>query len=240
MNPLTDKEIRLAKHPLNKDGKVNKYDLVDSTRERGTGRLVVRVASVTSKTFAYRFNLAGKKKYIQIGSYPSMSLAQAREVVQQFKLDNKAGKNPKAEHEKRIADEKAKYSEESKQGTVEQLFDAYKSDMKARGSRTYETVLKALRKETFTFIDKNTRAKDTTTDDYVDILAAIIDRGAKVQSNRIRSYLHAAFNYGLKQDLDPAVKHKRIKFGLKENPITVIPKQTNAEKPGKGTCSFHH
>ena len=68
MNPLTDKEIRLAKHPLNKDGKVNKYDLVDSTRERGTGRLVVRVASVTSKTFAYRFNLAGKKKYIQIGS----------------------------------------------------------------------------------------------------------------------------------------------------------------------------
>jgi integrase len=238
MSQLTDKEIRSAKPRYNKDGKVIKYDLTDSTRERGTGSLVVRIASLNSKTFAYRFNLSGQKKYIQIGPYPAMSLAQARDEVQQFKRDNKAGKNPKVEYEKKNAAQKMKDYEESKQGTVEQLFEAYTADMKARDKSTHKKVLLDLKKEVFPTIDRETRAKDTTTDEYVDILAGIINRGASVQSNRIRSYLHAAFNYGLKQDRDPAVKHKCIKFGLKVNPISVIPKQTNVEKPGKRYLSI--
>ncbi|MCV5426288.1 integrase, partial [Escherichia coli] len=79
---------------------------------------------------------------------------------------------------------------------------------------------------------RETKAKDVTSGQIKHILAGIIQRGAVVHSNRIRSYLMAAFNYGLKADNDPMNTSVGITFGLEANPVSVIPKQSSAEKVG--------
>ncbi|MDG2664162.1 site-specific integrase, partial [Vibrio parahaemolyticus] len=77
------------------------------------------------------------------------------------------------------------------------------------------------------------KAKDVTTHDLMLVLAAMIKRDAKTQSNRVRSYLMAAFNYGLKHDNDPANFIDEAKFGLLINPVAAIPKQKDAERVGE-------
>ena len=42
-----------------------------------------------------------------------------------------------------------------------------------------------------------------------------------------------AFNYGLKHDQDPAHMDQGVLFGLTANPVTAVPKQSHAEKPGE-------
>ena len=67
----------------------------------------------------------------------------------------------------------------------------------------------------------------------------MIKRGANTQSNRVRSYLMAAFNYGLAHDNDPANYIGNAKFGLSFNPVSAIPKQKAAEKVGEHFLTIH-
>ena len=49
LTALTDNEIKGAKPRISSNGNPLKYELVDSTRERGVGRLVVRITDVGSR-----------------------------------------------------------------------------------------------------------------------------------------------------------------------------------------------
>jgi hypothetical protein len=65
-------------------------------------------------------------------------------------------------------------------------------------------------------------------DEYDDLISGTCSH----LPNRIRSYLMAAFNYGLKADNDPMNTSVGITFGLEVNPVSAIPKQSSAEKVG--------
>ena len=235
---LTDKEIRAAKPRLSSSGKSIKYELTDSTRERGVGRLVVRVSASGSKEFAYKYKVTGKVSYMQLGRFPALTLSQAREAVKPLINLLREGKDPKTERQKEQRECEAVEQAEAMKGSIQQLFKGYTDKMNADGKRTYEQVLKALEKEVYPFIPVNTKAKDVQPSDIVNILAAMIDRGAVTQSNRVRSYIVAAFNYGLKHDLDPAVASTGVKFGLTNNPAQVVPRQASAERVGDNWLNF--
>ncbi|MFB2728721.1 site-specific integrase [Shewanella mangrovisoli] len=96
----------------------------------------------------------------------------------------------------------------------------------------------ALAKEVLPLIPPATKAKDVTTDDIKLVLGGMIRRGSATQSNRVRSYLMAAFNYGLKHDNDPAHIGSNVLFGIQYNPVTPIPKQTAAERVGENYLTF--
>lgn len=238
MKVLTDKEIRGAKVKLSSTGKAMKYELVDSTRERGVGRLVVRVSTSGSKEFAYKYKIDGKVSYIQIGRYPSLSLADARERIYPFINDLKNGLNPKRELESKRQNLEQQQRQEAMQGSINDLFHAYTEQMKIDGKRTYRTVLSSLQKEVFPFIDPATKAKCVTKEDIKNILAHMIERGAATQSNRVRSYLMTAFNYALTHDNNPASRVQNISFGIEHNPVSVIPKQKQAENVGNHYLSL--
>ncbi|MFB2728722.1 Arm DNA-binding domain-containing protein [Shewanella mangrovisoli] len=95
---LTEREIKGAKP------KASKYELTDSTRERGAGRLVVRVSTTGSKEFAFKYQIDGKRQYIALGRYPSLSLTEARDKTKPLAGMIKEGIDPKAE----LAKEKAR------------------------------------------------------------------------------------------------------------------------------------
>jgi len=236
---LTEKEIKAAKPRLSPSGTPVKYELIDSTRERGVGRLVVRVSASGSKEFAYKYKVAGKVSYIQLGRFPSLTLSNAREAIKPLINILKEGKDPKAELQKAHRQQEVADHAEAMKGSIKQLFEGYTVKMKADGKRTYAQVLKALEKEVYPFIPVNTKAKHVVPTDVVNVLAAMIDRGAVTQSNRVRSYIVAAFNYGLKHDLDPAVASSTIKFGLTMNPAQVVPRQASGERVGNTWLNFN-
>lgn len=224
---LTEREIKGAKP------KASKYELTDSTRERGAGRLVVRVSTTGAKEFAFKYQIDGKRQYISLGRYPSVSLAEAREQVQPLAGMIKNSIDPKATLAKAEAEAVAKEQAEAMKGSIQQLFRSYTSQMKDDGKRTYVAVLKALEKEVYPHIPPVTKAKDVLPTDIVPILSGMIQRGSIVQSNRVRSYIVAAYNYGLRHDLNPAQAHTGVKFGLLTNPAQVVAKQSHAEKVGE-------
>ncbi|WP_210446960.1 tyrosine-type recombinase/integrase [Vibrio crassostreae] len=206
----------------------------DSNGERGSGKLGVQVTPKGSKRFVFRYFVKnGKTRFIRLGAFPELSLSEARDKAKEYGGWLQQGIDPKA----RLADEQQTLEREriehAQKGSIEQLFHSYTAQMKKDGKRTYEAVLRALEKETYDFIDRDTKAKDVTPHNIISILANMIRRGAPTQSNRVRSYLMAAFSYGLKHDNDPANYIEEAKFGLIVNPVSGIPKQKNAEHVGE-------
>ena len=218
--------------------KERQYEVYEDSREKGTGRLGVSVGTSGSKIFIFRFFWEGKRQFLQLGKFPEMSLSDARDLAKFYGGQLKSGKNPKVELEReRLAKEQAE-RQEAENGSIKQLIHSYVWKMKVDGKRTYDDVLRRLEKDVYPVIPPATKAKDVTPLDVKQILTNMIQRGAIVQSNRVRSYLHAAFQYGLGADLDPANNRESVLFGLTMNPVSVIPRQGYAEKPGQNWLSL--
>ncbi|WP_414489293.1 phage integrase central domain-containing protein, partial [Vibrio anguillarum] len=129
-----------------------------------------------------------------------MTLTEAREKAQVFSQLLLGGKDPKLHLEQQEIEQKKIDAESKSLGTIDELFHSYTERMKIDGKRTYEDVRNTLVREFYPYIDKNTKACDVTTDDIKYVISKMIQRGAITQSNRVRSYVMAAFNHGMRFD----------------------------------------
>ncbi|MDU6441034.1 MAG: Arm DNA-binding domain-containing protein, partial [Pantoea sp.] len=151
---LTDSMVRGLK------ARDSAYQVWDKSGERGAGRLGVKVEPSGQRVFYYRYYWDAKRHFIQLGRYPEMSLAQARQLAKGYAGTLKEGKNPKVEKaEQEIALEKQKRAEQLK-GSIEQLIQGYTNKMREDGKRTWQQVLYRLEKETYSFIAKDTKANE--------------------------------------------------------------------------------
>ncbi|HHY0590218.1 MULTISPECIES: tyrosine-type recombinase/integrase [Vibrio harveyi group] len=205
----------------------------DTNSQRGRGKLGVQVTPKGSKTFVFRYFVEGKTKFIRLGRFPELSLNDARGKQKEMGELLLQGIDPKEQLESQHKAQQLAKREEARKGSIKQLFEAYVSQMEKDGKRTHKAVLASLEKEVYPVIPPATKAKEVTTHDLMLVLAAMIKRGAKTQSNRVRSYLMAAFNHGLRHDNDPANFIDEAKFGLLINPVAAIPKQKDAERVGE-------
>ncbi|HCE1297792.1 TPA: integrase arm-type DNA-binding domain-containing protein [Vibrio parahaemolyticus] len=205
----------------------------DTNSQRGRGKLGVQVTPKGSKTFVFRYFVEGKTKFIRLGRFPELSLNDARGKQKEMGELLLQGIDPKEQLESQHKAQQLAKREEARKGSIKQLFEAYVSQMEKDGKRTHKAVLASLEKEVYPVIPPATKAKEVTTHDLMLVLAAMIKRGAKTQSNRVRSYLMAAFNHGLRHDNDPANFIDEAKFGLLLNPVAAIPKQKDAERVGE-------
>jgi integrase len=205
----------------------------DVNGERGTGKLAVQITPKGSKQFVFRYFKEGKAKFIRLGKYPEYSLIDARKQATKYGAFLKQDLDPKEEIAQAKEDKALAKKVEAQKGSIKQLFVSYTAQMEKDGKRTYKAVLSSLEKEVYPFISQETKAKDVTAHDVIIVLSNMIKREATTQSNRVRSYLMAAFNYGLKHDNDPANYIDKAKFGLAYNPVAGIPKQKAAERIGE-------
>lgn len=211
--------------------KANPFYIWDSDKQRGMGKLGVQVTKA-SKRFVFRYFNQRKATFIRLGVFPEMSLVDARAEVRVFRAMLAEGKDPKSEIEGQKREEAEVKAAEAMRGSFQQLVESYVQKMKDDGKRTWRSVLKAMSTDVYSVIPQDRKAKDVTSTDIKLVLAKMIQRGAIVQSNKVRSYLHAAFNYGLRHDNDPANMSSEILFGISFNPVTAVPKQPNADKVG--------
>lgn len=205
---LTDSKIRGLKP------KKSAYYTWQASATRGTGRLGVKTYPSGRKVFVYRYFKDGKEKFISLGDYPNLSLADA------------AVKSVAAATES-SSPEKIKYEH----ATVKQLFDDYIEDQKRQGKRSYDKTQNRLNQVLESkHINPSMAAKDVTPDHIKRILSEFINRGALAGSNKVRANLHAVFNFGLFADNDPAKINERVIYGLDRNPVAVVPRQKGADK----------
>ena len=204
--------------------KNNPYRLFEKGSDKGFG---IQVTPSGTKSFFLQYALNGRRKYLYLGRYPSTSLSDARNKARENRENILNGTHISVSQEPMIS-----------QGSLEDLINYYIGQMRTEGKRSWKKVLADIEYNVFTVIGKNTLAKDVAPTQIRKVLHKIIQRGAEVQANRIRSYLHRAFEIGIFHDNDPKSLSDEYVFNIVANPVASVPKNPSAEKVGERTLSF--
>jgi len=151
----------------------------------------------------------GKRTKKKIGAYPSMSLAQAREIYKRDFADViQKGRS-------------IKIAIDTRPGTVADLFEGYVAALKDANKTSWKETEKGLNKIADT-LGRNRLAREIEAEELIELIRPIYERGAKSMADHVRSYLHAAFSWGMKSDNDYRQQSVR-RFRLPFNPATGIP-----------------
>jgi hypothetical protein len=185
----TDGEIRRALKQVEQTGK--QLSLVDGDGH-GTGRLVLVMKPMPTRVTAdwmaqqWRDQKRLKKK---LGSYPSMSLSKAREVfARDFADPIQKGRS-------------IKIAGDTRPGTMADLFEAYVQYLKDAEKPSWKETEKGLNKIADT-LGRNRPAREIEPDEIVEVIRAIYERGKKAMADHVRSYVRAAYSWGLKSEHD--------------------------------------
>lgn len=213
---------------------------------RGRGSLMVRLRG-KSYSGIYRYWIGKQRVYIHIGAFKSsnkvsgftytelkdkaIELSILRQKIAPIDLKEYLdGQEQKRQDEKK--EEARQQAIREAQGSFRDLLESYIKSLERRGSvdsRNIHNIFKCYCLKPFPRLAEK-KAKDITPDDIVVIIARMIGSGITTTSNRVRSYLMAAFNHGLKADHDPRQQAGQAKrFYLQYNPVAAIPKQTDYE-----------
>ena len=241
--PTTELAYLTVKNLTPKD---TPYEVVEGTSEytkRGAGRLLIRVRPSGTKEWYFRYKHVGKIVYYKVGTFPSCTVSEARakysELSHDYQIDTdvKGVLAKKARKKMRdAADEDQKHQIELKRGSFKQLTDAYVSSLRKAGKRSADEAEGIFERYVYRHQPEieNVKANLVGKDDIRDLLARMIQAGITTQTNRTRSYLHAAFQFGLEQDNDPLTYSlDSVKFHLEVNPVAAIPRQKIFETPGE-------
>ena len=185
MPSLTDTAIRQALKRVETERK--QENLADG-EGRDTGRLVLVLVlkpmpkRVTAVWMAQQWR-DGKRTKKKIGAYPSMPLAQAREI---FKRD--------------FADviqkgRSIKIATDARPGTVADLFEGYVASLKAAGKPSWKEAEKGLNKIADT-LGRNRPAREIESEEIIELIRPIYERGARAMADHVRSYIHSAYSWG--------------------------------------------
>jgi integrase len=208
---------------------------------RGAGVLLL-VGRKQSVSAYYRYtDPDGKRPWIELGSLTAeFSIKDAREKCAVLNADRKLHPHLKewleAQHLRSRAVDIAVTAEAERAGrmaTLEDLLNDYVAHLKILGRSSAVLVEKSFTQVVFKDLAHigSMKAKDIGPEHIVEILRPVSARGAKVYRNRMRSYLHAAFQYGLKGEYDET-RTSAKSFGLTHNPVAAVPALAGVEKEG--------
>ena len=209
MPNMTEGAIRQA---LKRAEKSRKQESLTDGEGRGTGRLALILkpmpTRVTAEWMVQQWR-DGKRTKSKIGSYPAMSLSEAREI---FKRDF-AEVIQKGSSIKIAGDARA--------GTVADLFEAYVKNLKDAGKSSWSEAEKGLNKIA-DVLGRKRLARDISPDDVLGVIRPIYDRGKPAMADHVRSYIRSAYSWGIKSEHDYRNASPR-RFKLVNNPAAGIP-----------------
>jgi integrase len=147
----------------------------------------------------------GKRKLSKIGSYPSLSLSEARELFRNPPEQVKAG------------------------GSVGELFEDYVSHLQKAGKRSAENVGLTLARVA-AGLGADRPANSITTADVTAYLRSVYARGSVSMADHMRSYVRSAYGWAIKSQNDYRTA-MAAKYAITVNPATDIP--TEPKVPGE-------
>lgn len=206
---------------------------------RGSGSLLL-VGRKARVSCYYRYKGPdGKRPWIELGALTKhFSLAQARQRCAEL-----AGLKREHPDLKRFLEEKERSESEAlrrealeqtrydRAGTFRDMLTDYIGYLASTKRHSEPVVRKALTTvviEGFPAL-MEIKASEIGPDDVVLILKSLSDRQVYTYRNRIRSYLHAAFQYAVHHEYDETRTSDRI-YGIQSNPVALIPVLRHAER----------
>ena len=240
---LTDSKIKSAIKTFALSPKRSTELVADGRRGAGRLVLVLRQYDVkrkegdldVAKKFATewyaRFHLLnGKRRVVKVGNYPEMTLAQASQIfAEQYA--------PKIARGEAVPKGIKELRREARTGpTFKGLLDAYEAELQSRGAPSLVGI-KYVFKNVLKVIDPNKAPAAVTTAEITGYLASIFNRGKRASAHMARAHLSAAFSFGMKSAhsyTNPLAVHD---WGITVNPVTAIPRDVDAIKPGTRSLS---
>jgi integrase len=193
MPRLTDTRIRSLK-PTGK-----RYIVWDAN---GLG---VRVGTSGKRSFVYTYREGPKVRWMTLGNYPTLSLAEAREKHGKALAAREKGLSPAD------AELDAKH-EAQKAPTVAQLADYYVEHYAKRQKKSWQEDERQLRKDVLPHLG-HLKARAVRRRDIIDLVECIADRGAPVTANRTLAVISRMFNFAVEREIleaTPAAGIKRV------------------------------
>jgi integrase len=193
MPRLTDTRIRSLK-PTGK-----RYLVWDAN---GLG---VRVGTSGKKSFVYTYREGPKIRWMTLGNYPAISLADAREKHGRALAARDKGLSP--------ADAELEEKRQAREApTVAQLADYYIEHYAKRQKKSWQEDERQLRKDVIPRLG-HIKAQSVRRRDIVELVEGIADRGAPVTANRTLAVISRMFNFAVEREIleaTPAAGIKRV------------------------------
>lgn len=181
----------------------------------------VQVTPAGARIFQQQYTVNGKRRYLRLGVYPATSLGEARMRAREARRLIDQGVDPQAQRAQ-------KQEEARRQGALAQLIQIYLAQLRSRGRRSADKVRCALAANVPPSL-ADMPARDVQPAHIRAILHPVIKRGARVQANRLRSYLHTLFRVGIQYDNDPENLEASVLFGIQQNLVTNVPRNAEVE-----------
>lgn len=205
----------------------------------------VQVSPKGTKSFLMAYKVTdeeGKRKqrFMKLGVVGKMSLKEAGQEWQKWYNVKQEGFDPQTVRNNQIreSEEAHRRAEETKkelerQGSYAQLLEGYVAYLRSEGKRSADNVEQVLNANAYKVIGKSVKANDVSADSIDDTLLIVEKRGAHVLVNRLRSYLSAAFNFGIKSDKRRGRSKSKAMFGITSNPVREVLKSDVKESKGE-------
>ncbi len=176
--------------------------------EDGRTGFGVRVAPSGRVTWTYLYRFNGKARRMTLGTYPHLSLANARVKHAEAKRRLAAGRDPGVEMvEARRAERQAE--------TVQDLVDEFLEKYSRPRKRTADEDERCLKKDVLPYWGGQ-KAKSITRRDAIVLLDTIVDRGSPIMANRTLAVARRVFAFGVERDILEANPLLGIKPPAKE------------------------
>lgn len=156
--------------------------------------LGVRVSPKGRKSFVYMYRHEGKARFLTLGEYPRMTLADAHRAHAEARKKVEQGLDPGAE----AVTERA---EDRQAPTVAVLADEYLEKWAKPRKRSWAVDNRILQKDVLPRWGRR-KAKDITRRDVIGLLDEVAERGGII-ANRTLAVVRKLFNFGLTRDLVP-------------------------------------
>lgn len=220
---LNEKQLRALK-PRERE-----YTISDDG-QRGTGRLCIRVRPTGAKDWIYVYYLNKRRRKTGLGAYPEVALKDARHRAADLAAKLADGVDPG----KTMREQRATASQEEIHGSLGELIVSYTNSMREQGRRTADEVLERCERYVKKPFPKlwNKPAREVTSADIRDLLSFHMRKGITTTTNRIRSWLHAAYQHGLSVEHNPRQSSNQT-WALEANPVSIIPRQADWERQGE-------
>jgi integrase len=205
---LTDRTIKTCKS-IDKDTFLND----------GHG-LYLRVRTSGTKTWLYRYKVIKTTKWLELGTYPNLSLTNARLMCQQSKALRKQGIDPVKNNRDVINTNLAESFLSNTRITVNDLFIKWHSFELCSRKDSGEEVKRAFEKDVLPEIGKLI-AEDVTKKHIGIIVDAILARGSNRMAKVLFSNLRQMFRFALDRDIvkiDPTATVRKSKIGTPDVP----------------------
>lgn len=168
---------------------------------------------------------SGQRRFMTLGTYPSMGLAEARKKAAEQRELLEQGKDPQEHARTEQQRETRRKQAEARRGSVGSVLALMLRDYRRRGRslRYMQDAQRAWHRDVFPVIPRDRKAAEVTAKDIQHVLHRPLSRGSEHSARTLRATLHRAFRLAIRADNDPRNLSAQVEFRITSNPVEDVP-----------------